>query len=73
MKHVIFGIGVAGAVLSSHVGAAVAQGCAAPPANLVSWYRGQFNALDIMGANNGTVVGNVKYAKAVSGSGFAFD
>jgi hypothetical protein len=29
--------------------------CVAPPANLVSWYQGEDNAVDRVGGNNGTL------------------
>ncbi len=35
--------------------------CVAPPAGLVSWWRGETNALDHAGTNHGTLAGNTNY------------
>ena len=47
--------------------------CAAPPAGLVSWWRGETNAMDYVGTNHGTVAGNTTYGAGRVGQGFAFD
>ncbi len=47
--------------------------CVAPPANLVSWYRGEGNANDAQGTNNGTLNGGADFAPGKVGSGFRFD
>ena len=51
---------------------ATAQVCAAPPANLVSWYRGEGNGNDAGPASNNALAnGVVTYAAAKVGNGFA--
>src|SRR4029077_13240321 len=47
--------------------------CTPPPAGLVSWWRGEGNALDQAGTNNGTLVGTVIYGPGEVGQGFVFD
>jgi hypothetical protein len=44
-----------------------------PTAGLISSYRGEGNALDVRGANNGTVVGGVTYVAGKVGQAFSFD
>jgi Concanavalin A-like lectin/glucanases superfamily len=45
----------------------------ARPSGLVSWWKGESNAVDALGANNGTVNGNVTFAAAEVKNGFVFD
>jgi hypothetical protein len=47
--------------------------CAVAPAGLVSWWRGEGTALDAVGGNNGSLVGNTGYASGKAGLGFALD
>ena len=47
--------------------------CVPPPAGLVSWWRGENNALDSVGANNGILVGNTSYGAGMVGLGFVLD
>ena len=47
--------------------------CVAPPANLVSWYRGENNANDAQGTNNGTLNGGADFAPGKVGSGVRFN
>jgi hypothetical protein len=42
------------------------------PAGLVSWWRGDGNASDARGGNNGTLVGGVTYAAGKVGQAFSF-
>ncbi len=51
----------------------ISQGCTAQPAGLVSWWRGEVNALDQIGTNNGNLVGNTSYGGGRVGQGFVFD
>jgi len=39
-----------------------AQTCVQPPSGLVSWWPGDGNALDIVGPNNGSLVGGVTFS-----------
>ncbi len=48
------------------------QSCAAPPANLVSWYRGENNADDSQGTNNGTLQNGATFAAGQVGQAFNF-
>ena len=47
-----------------------AQTCSTAPANLVSWYRGEDNALDFLGRNNGTIQGSVTFTNGYVGRTF---
>src|SRR5262249_44260668 len=47
--------------------------CVAPPSGLVSWWRGQSNALDTIDSNHGALTGGVSFASSEVGSGFSFD
>ena len=64
-----------GSMLSSNAVLTVtpAPPCATPPEGLVSWWRGEGNALDAVGNNNGTLAGNTTYAPGVVGRGFVLD
>ena len=48
-------------------------GCVPGPAGLVSWWRGELNALDQAGTNNGTLAGNATYGEGRVGQGFVLD
>jgi hypothetical protein len=50
-----------------------ATNCIPPPSGLVSWWRGEANALDQAGTNNGTIAGNTTYGSGRVGQGFVFD
>jgi hypothetical protein len=47
--------------------------CATPPAGLISWWKGDGNALDQFGGNHGTLSGNVTFGSAEVGQGFFID
>jgi len=47
--------------------------CTAPPLGLVSWWRGETNALDSQGTNDGTLLGGMSFGPAEVGQGFVFD
>ena len=47
--------------------------CTPLPTNLVSWWRANGNALDSVGGNHGTLVGNATYANGRVGPAFTFD
>ena len=47
--------------------------CAAPPAGLVGWWKGDNNLLDQVGTNNGIFVGDAAFGPAQVGLGFALD
>ncbi len=51
---------------------AVAQ-CDAPPSGLVAWWPGEGNANDIIGMNNGTLMGGVTFVPGEVGMAFSFD
>ena len=52
---------------------AATSGCAQPPAGLVSWWPGDGNADDLVGANNGTLMGGTTFAPGLVGQAFSFD
>ncbi|MEJ0089922.1 MAG: LamG-like jellyroll fold domain-containing protein [Limisphaerales bacterium] len=47
--------------------------CTPAPAGLVSWWQGEGNANDIIGGNNGTLIGNTGYASGEVGQAFVSD
>jgi subtilase family serine protease len=47
--------------------------CAPVPSGLVSWWPGEGNAYDVVGANNGTLVNGVSFAPGEVGQAFSFD
>ena len=47
--------------------------CITPPSGLVGWWRGEGNAFDQAGTNNGTLVGNAAYVAGRVNQAFAFD
>ena len=44
--------------------------CDPAPSGLVSWWKAEGNALDAVGANNGTLVGSVSYGPGEVGQAF---
>jgi hypothetical protein len=53
--------------------AGMCRPCTAQPSNLVAWWGGDNNALDIIGTNNGTLMGNAAYGPGMVGRAFSFD
>ena len=47
--------------------------CSAPADGLVSWWRGEGDALDFLGGNNGTVLTGTSFAPGEVGQSFSFD
>ncbi len=47
--------------------------CTPPPSGMVSWWGGDNNALDMIGGNNGTLMGGATYASGMVGEAFSFD
>jgi hypothetical protein len=48
-------------------------GCFGPPANRVSWWRGEGNAADSVGTSSGTLVGGTTFDLGQVGQAFRFD
>jgi len=48
-------------------------GCVTPPANLVGWWRGESNATDNAGVNNGTLENGAAFTVGAVGQAFSFD
>ncbi|PWU11251.1 MAG: hypothetical protein C5B50_23740 [Verrucomicrobia bacterium] len=44
--------------------------CAPLPAGIVSWWQSEGNAIDLVGANNGSLVGSVSYGPGIVGQSF---
>jgi hypothetical protein len=64
---------VVNSILSSNAVLTVnTPSCDPPPAGLVSWWAAKGNALDQVGGNNGTLVGNTSYGPGEAGQGFVF-
>ena len=61
----------AGAAGKCPVGAGMP--CVPPPAGMVSWWRGETNALDQVGGNNGVLVNGVGFEAGVVGQAFRFN
>lgn len=47
--------------------------CTPPPSNMVSWWGGDNNALDIVGTNHGTLMNGATFASGMVGQAFSFD
>ena len=47
--------------------------CVQPPTGLTAWWRGENNARDEIGTNQGTVNGGITFGAAEVGRGFVFD
>jgi hypothetical protein len=47
--------------------------CTVPPAGLVSWWRGEGDALDESGVNSGTLQNGATFARGEVGQAFSFD
>ena len=47
--------------------------CAPEPSGLISWWPGEGDANDIVGANNGTLVNGVSFVLGEVGQAFSFD
>ena len=61
-----------GSILSSNAVLTVLP-CVPAPSGLVDWWPGEGNANDVVGTNNGTLVGGVSYAAGEVGQAFSFD
>lgn len=66
-------VGVAGVLYAAMAAPVLAQTCVAPPANLVSWWPGDGDALDIRGANEGLLVNGTAFVPGKVGQTFSFD
>jgi hypothetical protein len=62
-------------VATAAIGAigAFGQGCVAPPSGLLAWWPGDGHSLDIIGGNNGQLVGGVAFAPGKVGQAFSLD
>ncbi|CAG0929312.1 hypothetical protein TFLX_01247 [Thermoflexales bacterium] len=49
------------------------QNCVSPPANMVSWWPGDEDAIDLMGSNNGVTQNGVTFAPGMVRSAFQLD
>ena len=49
------------------------RACSAPPSGLVTWWNGDGNANDIVGANNGTLINGTSFAPGKVGQAFSLD
>ncbi len=47
--------------------------CAAPPQNMLAWWPGDGNATDIIGGNNGILVGDATFSEGKVQQGFSLD
>jgi hypothetical protein len=47
--------------------------CTAPPSGMVAWWRGNNDALDMAGTNDGTLVGGAGYGNGMVGEAFSFN
>ncbi len=47
--------------------------CDAPPANLISWWRGESNSLDEVSGNDGVLMNGTGFAPGRVGTAFSFD
>jgi hypothetical protein len=47
--------------------------CPGVPQGIIAWWKGENNALDVVGGNNGTLVNAVTFAPGIVGTAFSFD
>jgi Concanavalin A-like lectin/glucanases superfamily len=47
--------------------------CAPPPKGLLSWWRGEHDATDFVGSNDGTLIGDVTFMPGIVGQAFSFN
>src|SRR5882672_8408829 len=66
-------LGSASFIFQRSAGADDTQVCAPQPAGMVSWWRGNGNANDSKGTNNGALQGNATFAAGKVAQGFSFD
>jgi hypothetical protein len=65
MKTIVKSLNLAAITAMALVGVSNAQAqtsCSPAPSNIVNWWPGDGNANDIIGADNGTLVGGVTFA-----------
>ena len=62
-----------GGVAGTGVGTAESQSCAAAPAGPAAWWKGERNAVDSAGINNGAVYGNLTYPTGEVAYAFGLD
>ena len=62
-------ITIAGQIFTVQQAAATTV-CAPPPSGLVAWWRGEGNAMDQTGVNNGTLINNMTFGGGKVGGGF---
>jgi len=70
IRHIKISLIVSGMMLALR--SANAQ-CDPPPSGIVAWWPGEGNATDIVGTNNGSLIGGVTYASGEVGQAFQFD
>jgi Concanavalin A-like lectin/glucanases superfamily/Beta-propeller repeat len=51
----------------------LAPDCVIAPPNMISWWQGENNTVDIIGGNNGTWIGTANYAPGEVNTAFSFD
>lgn len=73
MKRTLFFLGLLLLFTAVYAGHATAQDCTEPAPGLVSWWPGDGNADEIIGSNNGTLVGGTTFSLGKVDQGFQFD
>src|SRR5438477_10301382 len=73
MKRLLLALGIVAVLASAASTPCRAQSCAPVLNGLVGWWRGENNAEDSVGANNGTLANGGSYAPAEVGQGFSLD
>jgi RHS repeat-associated protein len=63
---------VEGSALSRNLGLTVYNGCAALQSGILDWWRGEQNANDQVGTNNGQWMGTAAYTSGWANQGFSF-
>ncbi|MBK6750529.1 MAG: hypothetical protein IPG67_11090 [Acidobacteria bacterium] len=74
-------VGIAGQAMSPAEALAIynagftgkCSSCASPPANLISWWRGEDNGLDNVGSNHGALLKGTTFGTAMVGRGLVLD
>src|SRR5439155_22859794 len=59
--------------LLDNVSVVPTQSCVQPPSGLVGWWKGNGNAIDAVGTNSGTLLGNATFVPGMIGQAFGLD
>jgi PKD repeat protein len=70
---ILYAVGGDGPLATNEAFTPQPSSCVSPPSGLVGWWPGEGNANDIVGGNNGNLVGGVTFGTGEVGLGFLMD